>query len=108
MDHTCNKDINGREYAHINSIKTGDKLEVDDGFTCMTKGDIKEIFHDESGFYVKCNGSEDNKDKEAEHYLHGQQNDAGYLTGMYKVEPVEDQGEDVLGLTADSNNPKDN
>ena len=78
---TCSKDINGREYAHCNFINVGDKLEMDDCFTCMSKGEIKEVFHDENGFYVKCNG----EGESSEHYLEGQENEAGYLIGMYKV-----------------------
>jgi hypothetical protein len=73
-------DINGREYAKLSELKVGDKLEIEYGFICMDKGEIKEV--------------KENKDKElivecrnpGDHWLAGQTNyENTHLIGMYKV-----------------------
>jgi hypothetical protein len=77
------KDKNGREYAHFKEVKEGDKLQIDNGFDCMTAGSIKEVVLDPDGeLAVKCNGGDD--EEEIYHTLDNGDKD-GYLIGMYKV-----------------------
>lgn len=73
-------DVHGREYAQLDKLNVGDKLEVDGDFTCMHGGDIKEVMRNKNGeLYVKC--SLDTQ----EHYLCGQDDGNGYLVGMYLI-----------------------
>ena len=73
-------DIKGRAYAKLSELKTGDKVEVDGGFTCMTEGENYDVRHDpERGFYIACNA-------QGGHALDGQLGDDGEtLIGLYPV-----------------------
>jgi hypothetical protein len=70
-------DVNGREYAQLSKLKPGDKVEIDDGFDCMTVGSVKEVRRNDDGeLYIEC--------AETVHTLDGQlMDDADHLVGIY-------------------------
>lgn len=83
------KDNRGREYATLSKCKCSMKLECDDGFTCIQAGAIKEVFEDDEGLYVHCNGPDGESHPNNKHYLDGQLEDDGdYIIGMYFVGEV--------------------
>jgi hypothetical protein len=62
-------------------LAPGDRLVADGGFTCMSKGDVKEVKRDAAeGFYVDC--------ADGKHFLDGQVDDwgTGHLIGLRKAE----------------------
>lgn len=86
-------DTDGREYARISKLRPGDKVEADDGFTCIKAGAILEIQSGLDGeLYVFCSGADDDEGaivgpvQMGEHYLDGQlMDDDDHLIGFYKV-----------------------
>lgn len=68
------KDAFGISYANI-SLKAGDTIKVDDGFTCIKKWTTHIVQENESGLFIKC--------KDGNHYLDGQLNEKFYV-GIYK------------------------
>jgi hypothetical protein len=74
------KDINGRPYALVSEVATGDKLEVDGDFDCFNTGDIKTVFNMNNKLYIICN--------DGEHYIEpnidGEEPNEYYI-GFYKV-----------------------
>jgi hypothetical protein len=58
-----------RTFALVKEIFDQDSLEAADGFDCISPGDIKTVYEDESGFYVHC--------AHGRHYLEGQLNEEG-------------------------------
>jgi hypothetical protein len=82
----------GRAWAHRDSIKVGDVLECDDGFTCIRPGDHKivkafegELKHHDPEYakdpfarlYIECS--------DGTHSLDGQVGEDGELVGLYPV-----------------------
>lgn len=79
------------ERVKHSDVKANDYLKVmDAAFTCMREGDIKPVFTDEHGPYVRClhEGESDICGcyiEPCEHYLDGQKGDDGFLVGLEKV-----------------------
>lgn len=88
-------DTFGRAYAYYPSLKAGDKVQVDGGFTCIPAGAVREVFSDDDGdLYIKCCGSEaecmaDLLVEPTEY--HGIDYSNGYCVGIYP-DIVEDHG----------------
>jgi hypothetical protein len=63
----------------LTDIRPGDVLIADAGFTCMRDQSEHEVFKDNGGhLYIRCS--------EGAHYLNGQLNDDGTLSGLKKKE----------------------
>lgn len=78
MTETFHSDVHGRRYAKLSKVKPFDLLELDDGFDCMN-GTVSVLADEETGeLYVPC--------ERGKHLLEGQENEDGYLIGMYPVE----------------------
>lgn len=83
MSNTC--DTYGRPWAKLSGLREGDRIELDDGFTCHDAG-IVELKRDDDGLYFECAGPEDEPDsvdKPCHHYLDGQADDGEHLVGIY-------------------------
>lgn len=69
-------DTNGRAWARVNSLKAGDLVELDGGFTCNLEGTRRKVLLDEGGLFIRCAGSyecdEAPKTFREKHYLDGQ------------------------------------
>ena len=72
------KDAKGREYARLGQLRPGDRVRVDDGFTCLSPGEVCEVFEDVGGPFVLCGGSQDGatdrpraRRRREHHYLAG-------------------------------------
>lgn len=80
----------GVAWAHSNTVKAGDKLRCDGGFTCLAEGDVREVkASDEmlehcteeykadpfAKLYIECS--------DGTHRLDGQVGDDGELVGLY-------------------------
>lgn len=84
----CDRDIDGRVYATLSTLKPGDILEADGGFTCLKEGEVcevkldsKEAYENKSaaaGLYIECSAGE--------HFLCGQADDGEHCIGLYKLE----------------------
>ena len=59
--------------AKLKELKAGDVVYTDAGFTCLDAGK-HHVHEDEDGLYIKCD--------EGRHYLEGQINDHGTLSGV--------------------------
>lgn len=72
-------DVQGRSWAHSSTVKTGDVLITDGGFTCMGKHARRTVkIDDTSGdLYVDCD--------DGKHFLYGQTGDDGELVGLYNL-----------------------
>lgn len=69
-------DTKGRPYAAVAAVPAGSLLEVDGGFTCMARGEVRQVQRDDGGLYVAC--------KDGKHYLDGQLNSTSNVyVGMY-------------------------
>lgn len=70
-------DKEGNAYARIVDLKAGDKVELDESFSCAPAGQttIEEI---DGHLYFNCD--------EGRHYLVGQDDGDGYCIGIYKIE----------------------
>jgi hypothetical protein len=60
----------------LSDLEAGDIIIADGGFTCMKAG-LKKVYTADGGLYVKCN--------QGRHYLVGQLDSDGTLSGMEKV-----------------------
>lgn len=69
-------DKNGRPWAKLSDLKVGDKIEVDNDFTCMTGQQF--VRSDGQDLFVVCN--------EGRHRLCEQADDGEHCVGIYKVE----------------------
>jgi len=71
-------DANGRAYAKLSQLKVGDKVQVDDGFTCLKPNSIKTVrVANGQGLHICC--------KAGHHMLEGQldEDDNDTLIGIY-------------------------
>lgn len=84
-------DTNGVAWAHSTTVKVGDKLRCDGGFTCLAKGDVREVKRND-GSLADTHDPEYAKDPFARlyidcadgtHTLDGQVGDDGELVGLY-------------------------
>ena len=74
------KDNNGREYAKVGELKHGDRVQVDDCFTCLTSWSIHDVQKDAGGLYITC------ADEGLRHGLDGQLDvTETYYVGVYKI-----------------------
>ena len=86
-------DASGRPYAKLSELQPGDKVQVDDGFTCIKAGAKRTVWYKGDGLCIRCGGSaDDDEDSTADkpqvhsHYLVGQLSDDGdSLIGIYKL-----------------------
>lgn len=70
-------DTKGRPYAKLGDLKVGDKVETDDGFTCM-RGRTHTVRVDSEGsLFIPC--------RHREHHLIGQADDGEHCVGVYPV-----------------------
>lgn len=80
-------DLQGREYAKLNEINIGDKIEIDDGFDCSTPG-IYTVEGDAHNLFWRCNQGEHSFINLNNGFrMSAQDNGDGYLMGIYKVQP---------------------
>jgi hypothetical protein len=71
-------DIYNRQYARLADLKVGDYVEVDGGFTCMTRGEKKKVKKGIANLlYIDCDGGG--------HYLIEQIDRDGFLIGIFQV-----------------------
>ncbi len=89
------KDTKGREYARLGLLKPGDRVRVDEGFTCLDPGEVCEVHEDEEHYlFVLCGGPQDtetdrprSRKRRERHYLDVHQNDRDLkddsLVGVY-------------------------
>ena len=72
-------DLNGRPWATVAKTKEGSKVEVDGDFTCIRKGEVREVHtHKDGGLYIQC--------AEGTHLLDGQlSEDKTHYVGLYHV-----------------------
>lgn len=74
-------DLQGREYARIADVKTGDMLEDDGGFGCLDGVSKHVVQADMNGqLFIPCD--------EGQHYLDGQVDDGDHCVGLYPVHMV--------------------
>jgi hypothetical protein len=72
-------DKNGREYARLSALKTGDKVQVDGDFDCMKPRSTKIVQQRVNGeLYITC--------RRGVHALDGQlMGDQDHLIGIYQT-----------------------
>lgn len=77
-------DRQGREYAKVSSLKTGDQVTVDGNFTCLKEGAILPVKKNDDGdLYVDCAVAQ-------YHLLDGQLNDTRtHYVGIYSLPPFD-------------------
>jgi hypothetical protein len=76
-DRSC--DIYKRQWAELSKVKAGDRLFADEGFTCMSAGEVKYVRRDHEGqLFVPC--------RDGKHYLVGQR-EGDVLVGFYTFRP---------------------
>ncbi|ETI62995.1 hypothetical protein C100_14880 [Sphingobium sp. C100] len=69
-------DKNGRAYAHLSSLKAGDRVEVDGDFTCIPAGSTLTVEVDPTGeLFIPCTSGM--------HFLDGQLCGEDTLVGVY-------------------------
>jgi hypothetical protein len=73
-------DRDGRPYAKLSELKSGDKIELDCGFTCVAAsilghGGYRTLFDIGKGLAFACN--------DGHHYLAGQADDGEHCVGVY-------------------------
>lgn len=69
------RDRQGREWAKLSSLRHGDVVIADGGFTCMPAGQ-RTVYKGEDGcLYVSC--------RSGDHLLSGQADDGEHLVGIY-------------------------
>ena len=71
--------LDGREWARVDQTKAGTMLIADGGFHgCIREGAVLTVEEDDDGLYVPCG--------HGNHYLDGQENDAGsHFVGLWKA-----------------------
>lgn len=70
----------------LNIINSGDYVRLDGGFTCRPEG-LARVHSDNDGLFFYCD--------DQKHYLDGQENEDGYLTGISEVVTLPDN--DIRG-----------
>ena len=70
------KDIEGHSYLKIADAETGQRVELDGGFTCIKSGSVQ-LLEDNKGLYFLCDNGR--------HYIEGQTDDGIYCVGIYKT-----------------------
>ena len=71
------KDNNGRAYALISNLNENDRVETDDGFTCLKDGEVCIVHKGVKDYlYIYCS--------EGIHFL-GEQVVDDYYLGLYKI-----------------------
>lgn len=78
------QDKQGRAWAHSSTIKAGDMLRTDGGFTCLGEGVVIRVEDDKeheglAGLYISCD--------DGRHYVEAQVGDEGELVGLYPATP---------------------
>jgi len=68
-------DLKGRKYLNINDARSGQKVVVDPGFSCMAPWSQRVIMQDEHGFFLTC--------RDGRHYLEPGDPDEGSVIGVY-------------------------
>jgi hypothetical protein len=69
----CNCDKFGRSYARLKTLKFGDTVQVDEGFTCLPAGAMRVVLEDKFGLFILCSGEAEASSAAFEkHYLDGQ------------------------------------
>jgi hypothetical protein len=76
---------------NVKTIKAGQKLKADSGFTCIPPNAIRTIFSWDNEFYVCC--------KHGKHFLNGQTDNFGNLVGFEYASP----GDSFSGSSEASN-----
>lgn len=66
-----------RAFAKVSEISTGDTIEVDGDFTCISEGSRVLVKSSCNGLYFLCD--------QGRHYLDGQLDDGDVYVGIYKV-----------------------
>lgn len=61
--------------VNINELKSGDEIELDNGFTCIDAGIVR-VEKNDDGFYFYC--------EEGKHYLNGQCDKDRNLIGVIR------------------------
>lgn len=74
------QDLKGAKWAHRDTIKEGDMVRADAGFTCIPDGAVLTVRRDRTheGFAGLCISCEDGN-----HWLSSQLGDDGELVGLY-------------------------
>lgn len=73
----------GREWARLSKLKAGDKVTLDDGFTCGISNKTLEVFEGIHGLYLKCDVGR--------HFLDGQlSSKTDHLVGVWPAAPEAD------------------
>lgn len=85
--HANTHDKTGRPWAKLSELKAGDKVELDNGFTCHARG-VTRLGEDSGGLFFRCNGDKEKKTPpyRLTHHIAGQADDGEHLVGIYKVE----------------------
>lgn len=66
------------KFAKLKSVKAGDILKTDGGFTCMPDGVLRKVQADADGkLWIRCG--------DGKHYLDGQADGQGRLVGLTAV-----------------------
>jgi hypothetical protein len=66
------------KFAKLKSVKAGDILKTDGGFTCMPAGVLRKVHADADGkLWIRCS--------DGKHYLDGQADGQGCLVGLTAV-----------------------
>lgn len=73
---TVSHDTNGRHYAKLSTVKAGDTLETDQGFTCRPRRRVT-LEQGDHGLFFKC--------RSGEHYIDVQADDGEHLIGLHEV-----------------------
>lgn len=71
------QDVKGRPYAKLSELKVGDKVELDEGFTCHAAGIVTLQADAEGKLYFDC--------EEGGHDLDGQADDGEHCIGVYRA-----------------------
>lgn len=74
------KDTKGRPYAQLSTLRAGNTIQVDAGFTCLRPHSVRRVLREgkgKQGLYIKC--------KSGKHFLCGQADDGENLIGIYNT-----------------------
>lgn len=76
------EDTKGVKWAHSDTVKEGDRLICDGGFTCLHEHSTSVVKADHTkigieALYIEC--------ADGQHFLDGQIGDDGELVGLYPV-----------------------
>ena len=67
-------------FAKLSDVKPGTRLKADDGFDCITDGEVLTVAEDDGGLYVPCT--------RGHHYLDGRRNYNDELVGFWEWRPL--------------------